>query len=246
MTKGEVMSTYVLIHGAGTDSWYWHKVAPQLAALGHTVIAPDLPSGDDSADFSDYADSVVEAIGDQTDQLVVVGQSIGGFTAPLVCDRVEAQLLILVASTVPAPGESAHEFFANTRLRDAQLRLREREGRTGEPNDLISDLFHDVPEDTFSQAMARGERPQSDTPFGKPWPLDSWPDVPIEFVVCRRDRLFPADYLTDIVGDRLGLTPHEIDSGHLPAFSQPEELVATLERLRAPSEFASQAGPTVA
>ena len=43
---------------------------------------PDLPCEDDSADLHDYADTVVDAIGDRGD-LVVVGQSYGGFTALL-------------------------------------------------------------------------------------------------------------------------------------------------------------------
>src|SRR2546422_4558150 len=31
--------TYVLIHGAGSDSWYWHRVVPELRARGHDVLA---------------------------------------------------------------------------------------------------------------------------------------------------------------------------------------------------------------
>ena len=77
------MATYVLIHGAGSDSWYWHLVAPELRARGHDVVAPDLPCEDDSAGLSEYADVVVDDIGDRTD-LVVVAQSLAGFTAPLV------------------------------------------------------------------------------------------------------------------------------------------------------------------
>ena len=76
------MATYVLIHGAGSDSWYWHRVAPTLRALGHDVVAPDLPVSDDAAGLCEYADTVVDAIGGRTD-LVVVAQSMGGFTAPL-------------------------------------------------------------------------------------------------------------------------------------------------------------------
>jgi hypothetical protein len=45
------------------------------------VVAPDLPCDDDSAALSDYADVVVDAIGDRTD-LVVVAQSLAGLTAP--------------------------------------------------------------------------------------------------------------------------------------------------------------------
>ena len=30
------MATYVLIHGAGSDSWYWHLVVPELRARATT------------------------------------------------------------------------------------------------------------------------------------------------------------------------------------------------------------------
>src|SRR5205807_9246133 len=106
------MATYVLIHGAGSDSWYWHLVVPELRRRGHEVVAPDLPS-DDSAGLAEYADAVVDAIGNRTD-LVVVAQSMGGFTGPLVCDRLTVDLLVLVAAMVPRPGESPGEWWANT------------------------------------------------------------------------------------------------------------------------------------
>ena len=103
------MANYVLIHGAGSDSWYWHLVVPELEALGHVVIAPDLPCDEDSAGLSEYLDTVLDAIGDRT-ELIVVAQSMGGFTAPLLCDRVSVRLLILVAAMVPKPGESPGEW----------------------------------------------------------------------------------------------------------------------------------------
>src|SRR3954453_5446202 len=62
------MATYVLIPGAGSDSWYWHLVAPELVRRGHDVIAVDLPTGDDSAGFEEYADAVVDAIAARTDR----------------------------------------------------------------------------------------------------------------------------------------------------------------------------------
>ena len=80
------MSTFVLIHGAGSEAWYWHLVVPDLRSRGHDAVAPELPSDDDSAGFPEYADAVVETVGDRTD-LVLVAQSLGGFTAPLVCAR---------------------------------------------------------------------------------------------------------------------------------------------------------------
>src|SRR6185295_2795990 len=98
------MATYVLIHGAGSDSWYWHLVAPELRARGHDVVTPDLPCDDDSAGLAEYADVVVNAIGDRSG-VILVAQSMAGFTAPLVCTRIAVDLIVLVAAMIPAPGE---------------------------------------------------------------------------------------------------------------------------------------------
>jgi hypothetical protein len=59
-----------------------------------------------SAGLSEYADAVVDAVGERAG-LVVVAHSLGGFTAPLVCARVLVDLLVLVAGMVPAPGETS-------------------------------------------------------------------------------------------------------------------------------------------
>src|SRR5438094_5668380 len=77
------MATFVLIHGGGGSAWDWHLVAAALREHGHDSLAVDLPCEDNSASWWDYADTVVEAVGDRRD-LVVVGHSLGGFTAPLV------------------------------------------------------------------------------------------------------------------------------------------------------------------
>jgi pimeloyl-ACP methyl ester carboxylesterase len=227
------MATYVLIHGAASDSWYWHLVVPELRAQGHDVVAPDLPSDDDSAGLREYADVVVDAIGDRRD-LIVVAQSMGGFTAPLVCDRVPVSQLILVAAMVPSPGEPPGDWWANTGWEQARREQAARDGSATDGDfDPMTTFFHDVPPDVVAEALARGERDQSGTPFEKPWPLDSWPDVPTNFLLCRDDRFFPAEFMRRVVRQRLGITPDEMDGGHLPALSHPDELVARLEAYRA-------------
>jgi hypothetical protein len=50
---------------------------------------------------------VVDAVGDRGD-LIVVAQSFGAFTAPLVCERVSVGM-------VPAPREAPRDWWANTR-----------------------------------------------------------------------------------------------------------------------------------
>ena len=227
------MATYVLIHGAGSDSWYWHLVVPELRARGHDVVAPDLPCDDDSAGLSEYTNVVVEAIGERTD-LVLVAQSLAGFTAPLVCDRVTVDLLVMLAAMVPSPGESPGDWWGNTGHAQARREQDERDGRTTDGDfDAMATFLHDVPPDVVAEAMARGGRGQSATPFMKPWALPAWPNVPTKFLLCRDDRFFPAEFMRRVVKDRLGIIPDEMDGGHLPALSHPKELVERLESYRA-------------
>lgn len=226
------MATYVLIHGASSDSWYWHRVVPLLRARGHDVVVPDLPVADDAAGLAEYTDAVVGAIGDRTG-LIVVAQSMGGFTGPLVCARIPADLLVLVAAMVPAPGETPGDWWANTGWQEAK---RESDARAGRPVDAEFDIretfFHDVPPEVTAEAFARGEVGQSGTPFALPWPLPAWPDVPTRFLLCRDDRFFPADFQRRVVKERLGFTPDEMPGGHLPALAHPDELAERLEAYR--------------
>jgi pimeloyl-ACP methyl ester carboxylesterase len=121
------MASFVLIHGAGDVGWYWHLVETELRRRGNDVVAPDLPCDDDDADLDAYADTVVRAIGDRGD-LVVVGQVYGGFTAPLVSVRVPVDVLVLVAGMIPAPGEAAADWWGNTGYNQAVDEQARRDG----------------------------------------------------------------------------------------------------------------------
>jgi pimeloyl-ACP methyl ester carboxylesterase len=216
------MATYVLIHGAGDVGWYWRLVEAALRERGHDVVAPDLPCDDDSAGLSEYAETVLDAINSRSD-LVVVAQSLGGFTAPLVCDRVAVNLLVLVAPMIPLPGEAPADYWTNTRYEE-EVRQRY--------DDEIALFYQDVPPQLASEALERG-REQSEVRMHEPLPLEVWPDVPTRVLLCRDDRLFPASFLRRVAQERLGITPDEIDGGHTPALSRPKELTDRLEAFAA-------------
>ncbi|HEY3185837.1 MAG TPA: alpha/beta hydrolase [Solirubrobacteraceae bacterium] len=223
---------YVLLPGAGGDSWYWHLVAPALRARGHEVLTPDLPAGDDSAGLREYAEAVVTDVGDRK-ELIAVAQSMAAFVAPMLCDLVDVRLLVLVAPMIPAPGESAGDWWSNTGQTTARRDQDEREGRDPDaPFDVMTAFMHDVPPEIVAEAFARGEPRQSDTPFNDPWPLDAWPRVPTRVLAGRYDRLFPLEFMRRLALERLGVDADVIDTGHLPALSRPDELVQRLENYR--------------
>lgn len=82
--EGEIVSTYVLVHGAWHGSWCWDKVVPLLEKEGHTVVAPDLPGhGGDATPIGRvtlqaYADCVCSVLDAQSEPVILVGHSMGG------------------------------------------------------------------------------------------------------------------------------------------------------------------------
>jgi pimeloyl-ACP methyl ester carboxylesterase len=171
---------------------------------------------------------VVAAIGDRRDGLVVVGQSLGGFTVPLVAERVPVEGIVLLNAMVPKPGESGGEWWEATGHAAARAAYAERDGRTADTFDPLVDFFHDVPPDIAEEAIA-GDVDQSGTPFAAPWPPASWPDVPTRFLQGREDRFFPLEFQRRVVAERLpGVEVEELRGGHLLALSRPVELAVAL------------------
>jgi pimeloyl-ACP methyl ester carboxylesterase len=222
------MSTFVLIHGAGDVGWYWHLVEAELRARGHDVVAPDLPADDDSLGLSDYADSVVTAVGDRR-ELVVAGQSFGAFTAALIPDRLPVEVLVLVAGMIPAPGEPPGDWWANTGYSAAVREQAARDGGLTGNDDPYVSFYHDVPRQLAEEALSREREHPSEASMASPWPLDALPNVPTRFVLGTEDRFFPADFFRRLVPERLNIVPDEIASGHCPALSRPKELADILE-----------------
>jgi pimeloyl-ACP methyl ester carboxylesterase len=188
----------------------------------------DMPS-DPSAGLADHTGAAVDALGTRRSDIIVVAQSIGGFVGPLVCERIPARLLILVNAMVPAPGETAGQWWDNTgqpaaRAADAARVCREPDADF----DLAIDFFHDVPADITAEALAAPASSPSPRFFADPWPLTAWPAVPTRFLQGRDDRFFPVEFQRRVVRDRLGIDIEEIPGGHLNALSQPDALARAI------------------
>jgi pimeloyl-ACP methyl ester carboxylesterase len=221
--------TFVLIPGAGGEAWFWHRLVAELEGRGHAAVPVDLPAGDDAAGWAEYVDAVVAAAADARD-IVLVAQSMGGFTGPLVCDRLPVRLLVLLNAMIPNPGETGGAWWENTGQHKAYAELAAAQGRVlGDEFDAEAVFFHDVPRDVVAAAATRGGPEQSDTPFAQPWPGERWPDVPTRVVASRDDRLFPLEFQRRVARERLGLPVDEIPGGHLAALGHPRELADRLE-----------------
>ena len=96
------MTTCVLVHGAWHGGRCWDRLVPALAARGHDAVVMDLPAEDGTATLDDYATVVEAAAAHVTDDVVVVGRSLGAPTAPVVASRRPTKALVL-----PIPGDQS-------------------------------------------------------------------------------------------------------------------------------------------
>jgi pimeloyl-ACP methyl ester carboxylesterase len=219
------MSTFVLIPGAGGTASFWYRVIPLLEAGGHEAIAVDLPGADESAGLPEYTDLVLAAMGARED-VVLVAQSMGAFTAPMVCARRPVRLLILVNAMIPQPGETPGEWWGNTGSEEAQIAAA-REGGYPAEIDLEIYFLHDLPAEVLASGEASGG-PEADIAFSQPCAIDRWPDVPTRVISGRDDRLFPLEFQRRVAKDRLGLEVDVVPGGHLCALSYPAALADQL------------------
>jgi pimeloyl-ACP methyl ester carboxylesterase len=219
------MTTFALIPGAGGTAWYWHRIVPLLAAAGHTAIAVDLPGDDTTAGLPEYARLVLAAAGGR-DDVVLVAQSLGAFTAPLVADKLPVRGITFVNAMIPVPGETPGAWWGDTGWEQARTKAAER-GGYGTGLDLAVYFLHDVP----PEVAAAGEpyqRPEADAVFGSVCDFGSWPAVPMRVVAGADDRFFPAAFQRTLARDRLGIEADVLPGGHLIALSQPDRLAAYL------------------
>jgi pimeloyl-ACP methyl ester carboxylesterase len=218
------VATFVLVPGAGGVAWYWHRVVPLLEKAKHGAVAVDLPGDDARAGLLVYAERVLETIG--TREVVLVAQSLGGFTAPPVCAQARVRVLVFVNAMIPLPGETAGEWWANTRWEEARVAAARRGGYS--PSfDLATYFLHDLPPEVVEQGEAH-ERPEADVVFAEPCRFEAWPAVPIHVIAGRDDRFFPIGFQRRVAQERLRLGVDDLPGGHLLALANPRGLADQL------------------
>ena len=209
----------MLIPGAGGAAWYWSRVVPLLQGAGHDAVAVDLPGDDEIAGLPEYAGLVLEAIGGRHD-VVLVAQSLGGFTAPLVCERATVRELVLVNAMIPVPGETPGAWWENTDWAAAQQSAAKAKGYSTE-FDTETYFLHDVP----SELAAEGEpqqRPEANAVFESVCNFTDWPRIPTRVLTGGADRFFPLEFQRRVARERIGVEPDVVPGGHLLALANSE------------------------
>src|SRR4051794_7534462 len=223
-TPGVRVTAFVLIPGAGGAAWYWHRVIDVLTARGHDACAIELPADDPDAGLPAYAQAVLAAV-DHAQDVVVVAQSLGGFTAPLVAGPLAARRVVLLNAMIPLPGETPGQWWDAVGSEEARVAAA-RAGGYSEDFDMRTYFLHDVPAD-IAAAGERHQKDQSPGPFGDPCTFDTWA-APVTVMTARDDRFFPLALQQRVARERVGVEPVVVPGGHLAALSHPRQIAEVL------------------
>ena len=226
------MTTYALVHGGWHGGWCWQPLVEELAARGHTAVAPDLPITDPAAGAVAYADAVLAALPAAApgEEVVLVAHSLAGLVAPLVAAAAPVRRLVYLAAMLPEPGRSVDD-----RARAGRRMTRRGIGRGQTVNDdgstslrpdvAVDLLYPDSPPERAAWAVARLRR-QHWRITAEPSPVAGRPAAPATYVLCREDRIIDAGWARAEASRQAELV--ELPGDHSPMLSRPAELADLL------------------
>lgn len=239
------MKNYLLIHGAWGAAWEFNKVAELLSSEGHNVIALDLPGhGENKAPIAyvtmkAYVQTVVNAIYDLDEKVILVGHSLAGAVISQVAEIMPEKIekLIYVAAMLLKNGESPltvmqndpdGELLPNTIFSEdgSYATVSEHTVRNILLNDVDDDVYldHIVPNFLFKQATEPfiAEAQLSEGCFGR---------IPKHYIKASIDKVISPSAQDKMLTNWKVENVFNLESGHFPLTSIPEKLVETIKNV---------------
>ena len=237
------MSTFILVHGSWHGAWCWYKLVPRLEKLGHTVIAPDLPSlGRDRTpvnrvSLASWRRHICEIVDSVPGQVVLVGHSRGGIVISEVAEHrpERVQTLVYLCAFLLRNGECLSDVAGSdeTSLIPPNVVMSEDKTSSVVRSEAWRDVFYgECSEDDY--ALARlCLQPEPTVPLVTPLKVsaEKFGSVPRVYIECLRDRAIPIALQRRMQADWPCQRVLALDTDHSPFFSRPDELAALLAGL---------------
>jgi len=222
------MATFVLIHGAYQGGWIWSPVASRLRAQGHDVYAPSLDGCAERSgqvrpgiNTETHAEELVELMRyEDLDDVILVGTSSGGMVLARVAERARERVrrIVFVDALALFSGEMIRDIVSGAAIDVSEVATGPR------PGGMLDALSASMDADLAQWAADRfGQHPAA--VFNQPVELDSfWDQSWDATVIWCREAPNPGHAHQQRCAERLGARWHELDTGHYPMLSAPEEL----------------------
>jgi pimeloyl-ACP methyl ester carboxylesterase len=206
------MARFVLVHGAWHGPWCFRWLAQGLEQRGHQAVAVELPCEEIGLDVHAYA----RVVGPQPDA-IVVGHSLGGLTIA----HVPALRRVYLAALLPVEGV----------YRDAFA-----DGFGGSVRDELDRSYWPDADTCAARLYPDCTRKQTDWAFARLRRQARIEPVTTQFgggevvIATMRDAAVDPAWQVGTAKAR-GAEVVELDAGHSPFFTQPDELAAVLSSL---------------
>ena len=222
------MATFVLIHGAYQGGWIWQPVASRLRAAGHLVYAPTLegcaerghavrPGIDNATHGAEIASLLFY---EDLKDVVLVGTSCGGMVMCAAAERARERIgrLVFADALALMDGESLGDIVQRPTAVTTEL-------TTGvAPDDVTGRLFKDLDPEVRNWAAAR-ITPHPIGAMRDPVVLkDFWRQTWDASVIWCHQSANPPVAHQKRAAAALSARWFEIDTGHYPMLSTPDEL----------------------
>ena len=152
---------------------YWHEVVSEIERRGHGATPVEIRGDDPALGLPEYAAITDEAIGDHH-EVVLVAQSMGGFTAPMLAKLDRVSRIVFLNAMIPLPGETPSQWFDATGQQAAfEAGATVADGHPTE-YDVDTVFLHDIPSEVRA-AMADGDRERPTPPSSNRAPSSAGP-----------------------------------------------------------------------
>jgi pimeloyl-ACP methyl ester carboxylesterase len=223
------MSVFCLVHGSTQSPSGWARLMPELEKRGHRVICPDLPTDNPDANTMRYVQSIAESVGHTNEAPIVVAHSVSGIFLPLLPAHCPVSRIVFLTAFVPEIGKTPMQQLQAT----PEMFWSDWIGKdpTKDDNIVVHYLFHDCDPETTAWALTTRRLMHARRALTEVCLLNSWPDVPASYILCREDRTLRPDYWREKVRTQLSIEPIELAGGHCPHVSRPSELADVLSKI---------------
>ena len=222
------MTNFVLVHGSYQGGWIWQRVAALLRAGGHTVHAPTLDGCGErrhqlraGIDTTVHATEIAELLFyEDLRDAVLVGTSSGGMVVCRAAEQMRDRVgrIVLVDALALFNGERTRDIVN----RSAAPPLGLAAGPSRE--EAAAGLFADLDPVTREWVLDR----YTPHPVGCSWTpvklTDFWGQSWDASVIWCKQAVNPGEAHQRRAAERLKARWHELDTGHYPMLSMPEEL----------------------
>jgi pimeloyl-ACP methyl ester carboxylesterase len=242
----------VLVHGAWEEANIWQAVTPLLEKDGYHVVTvtlpgrPSSPLPPDKVSLDLYRDTILKAIGNPAQPVVLVGHSFGGITISVAAEAAPKKIktLVYLAAYLPKDGQSLLDLGNSDK--DSKigphLQIMKDQGIIAVEKSARADLFCLDCKDPFREAIPNLIVDEPLAPLVTPVHLtaDRFGTVDKVYIHTAKDQVVSPSLQAIMVAATPVRKEFTIDTGHTPFLTDPHSLARDIETAAKPEETTSR------